>query len=70
MKRYKCPKCGANEFYVTAHVTQGWQINETGTFVACSNECMEVIHGPSDDDLWECAVCAHIAPGHDFLQAR
>lgn len=68
MKHYKCPKCGAKEFYVAARVTQGWLVNENGAFMTVTNECMDVVRYPSDDDLWECAICACIAPGHDFLQ--
>ncbi len=64
MKR--CPKCGGQEFLVTAHVTQGWKVDEDGAFIECTNECEEVTHTPDDDDVWVCAKCGHDAAGSEF----
>ena len=36
MKR--CPKCGASTFYVTAHVTQDWKVDEHGDFIECVDD--------------------------------
>lgn len=33
------PNCGNNHFYVTAHVTQDWIVDEDEGFVECANEC-------------------------------
>lgn len=66
MQKKKCPKCGAGMFCVTAHVVQGWKVDEYGEFIETIDDCVEVAHFPDDDDLWECIVCGHNAPGEDF----
>ena len=55
--KHICPDCGCTRFQVTAHVTQGWLVDEVGEFIACSAECDEVIHEPDDDDVWTCDNC-------------
>lgn len=55
--KHICPKCGCKRFLVTAHVSQGWMVDETGDFIACTAECDEVIHRPDDDDIWTCDNC-------------
>ena len=62
----RCPECGAESFYVSAHVRQGWEVDCYGTFVATADECEEVIHQPDDDDIWSCANCGYDAPGREF----
>ena len=47
----RCPKCGGKSFCATAHVTQDWELDETGTFVKSLNDCIEVTHFPGMDDL-------------------
>lgn len=64
MKR--CPNCGHNKFYVTAHVTQDWLVDENGTFEREIQSCIEVTHYPDDDDIWDCAECGHSASGYEF----
>lgn len=64
MKR--CPICGHSNFNVTAHVTQGWLVDEDGDFIECTTECEEVTHKPNDDDSWTCAKCGHDAVGKEF----
>ena len=62
----RCPKCGAESFYVSAHVRQGWEVDCYGNFVATADECEEVIHQPDDDDIWSCANCGYDAHGREF----
>lgn len=64
MKR--CPYCGNNRFYVTAHVTQDWIVDENENFVECTNECGEVVHRPDNDDLWTCTECGYTSDGETF----
>lgn len=64
MKR--CPMCGANQFCVTAHVTQGWIVDENEQFVEVIEDCEMVTHFPNDDDLWMCRECAYEATGKEF----
>ena len=66
MKRKMCPKCGSGVFYVTAHVTQDWLVDDNGDFIECVYDCVEVTHHADDDDQWECVKCGHNAPGRDF----
>lgn len=64
MKR--CPKCGAMSFYVTAHVTQDWVVDENGDWIRTEDDCIEVTHFPNDDDVWDCANCGFSAAGKEF----
>lgn len=64
--RKKCPACGCTRFSVTTHVTQEWEVNETGSFVKTITECSEVTHSPADDDVWTCLECGYSAAGSDF----
>lgn len=64
MKR--CPKCGNNTFVVTAHIAQDWVVDDNGEFTAVSSDCIEVLHKPDDDDIWQCERCGYDAPGHAF----
>lgn len=66
MKRKQCPECGAVNFRVTAHVTQDWEVDAEGKFIQCLDECVEVTHRPTEDDLWECLRCGCCAIGSDF----
>lgn len=66
MAKKICPKCGAAEFIVTAHVTQEWRVDENGTFLSCISECSEVTHQPDDSDIWACAKCGYDAAGNEF----
>ena len=61
-----CPKCGHDNFYVTAHVTQDWVVDGEGYFISSINDCVEVTHEPDDDDLWQCAGCGYEASGREF----
>lgn len=62
----KCPNCGSEEFFVTAHVTQDWLVDKHGEFMQVENECVEVTHQPKDDDIWQCADCGYDATGEKF----
>ena len=61
-----CPKCGSRRFYVGAHVTQEWKVNEHGDFLECTEDCVQVTHYPNDSDLWQCANCDYEAEGRKF----
>lgn len=62
----KCPNCGSEEFFVTAHVTQDWLVDSEGNFIQAENQCVEVTHQPNNDDLWICADCGYDAEGEKF----
>lgn len=64
MKR--CPKCGARSFCVTAYVTQDWVVDENGSFISSNNDCVEVTHFPTDDDIWDCNDYGFSATGEEF----
>ena len=63
---YKCPNCGNNEFGATAHVAQDWIINEHGDWIKTVTDCLEVVHFPDEDDLWDCTKCHYNSSGADF----
>lgn len=64
MKR--CPECGCTEFYVIAHVTQGWKVDEDGNFCDVTVDYIDVTHRPDDTDIWECAECGYEDRGEEF----
>lgn len=64
--KYRCPKCGAESFEVTAHVTPDWRIDGNGTFIQSLNDCVEVTHYPDENDFWDCANCGYSASGREF----
>lgn len=66
VKMKRCPKCGAMSFCVTAHVTQDWVVDAYGNFIRSNNDCVEVVHFPSDDDIWDCNNCGFSAEGSVF----
>ena len=64
MKR--CPNCEGQRFVVTAHVTQSWEVDKNEMFVSCLEDCIDIIHRPDDDDIWECYECGYEATGKEF----
>ena len=62
-----CPKCGGKVFCATAHVTQDWELDESGTFQKCLNDCVEVTHFPDANDVWDCKQCGFSAAGSEFI---
>lgn len=66
MVKKRCPKCGAKQFVVSAHVVQDWLVDENGKFIECRENCVEVAHKPDDEDIWECNECGHSAAGSEF----
>lgn len=62
----KCPKCGCETFYVSAHVVQDWKVNNDGDFLEVIDDCAMVDHFPDDEDMWECANCSYNAVGYKF----
>lgn len=65
-----CPKCGGKVFCATAHVTQDWELNESGTFQECLNDCLEVTHFPDANDVWDCKQCGFSAAGSEFIATK
>ena len=63
----RCPRCGGKTFYATAHVTQDWELDDSGTFVRCLNDCIEVTHGPDREDVWDCKTCGYSDAGEKFV---
>lgn len=61
-----CPKCGCEEFYVTAHVVQDWLVDKYGDYIDTTCDCIEVAHYPEDDDIWCCKQCGYEAEGNEF----
>lgn len=62
----KCPKCGNETFYVTAHIVQDWEVDSCGDYLKTVEDCVEVTHFPQDDDLWECTGCGYNDEGSKF----
>ena len=62
----KCPKCGCEEFIVSAHVVQTWVVDKNGNFERVSEDCTDVTHAPDNDDMWTCAECGHYDSGNAF----
>jgi len=52
-----CPKDPKHKRFVTvATVLEEWEVNEHGDFLA-PHGCIETVHMPDSDNVWECAVC-------------
>lgn len=66
----RCPECGGGVFLATAHVTQDWEIGESGQFLSCVNDCVETVHEPGLDDLLTCKNCGHEAEGRSFVTRK
>ena len=59
MSTLKCPTCSSKKFYVTAHVSETWQVNEHGDFEdTIKDNDQQVLHEPSvGSDSFTCAKC-------------
>ena len=59
MSRRVCPNNpNHNTFITTAHVVEEWVVDEHGNFIEhCGEGALETAHGPSHDNVWECASC-------------
>lgn len=66
-EKLRCPKCGGTVFCSTAHVTQDWELDETGAFQRCLNDCIEVTHFPNAEDIWDCKQCGYSDSGQKFI---
>lgn len=66
VKKKMCPKCGAIRFSAIAHVTQEWELNESGEFSECIQEHIDTTHAPDDGDIWTCMECGYSAEGQEF----
>lgn len=65
----RCPKCGGKKFIATAHVTQDWEIDNSGTFIQCLNDCVEVTHEPDTEDILQCKICGYSDAGEKFIDS-
>lgn len=57
MNKHLCPRCGGSTFHTVAHVTQTWEVDEFGNYIATVTDCDETTHGPDNGNIWTCAVC-------------
>lgn len=55
--KHICRHCGNDTFIMMAHVTQDWIVNNRGEFCDCLKDCVDVLHAPNDNDVWECQDC-------------
>ncbi len=55
--KHFCPHCGGKEFFTTVHVMQEWLVDEAGNFIEVADDCLEVTHGPDNDNVWTCKNC-------------
>jgi len=62
----RCPRCGGNEFVVYGHVVQKWLVNKFGLCQKVLDDCIEVTHDPTDNDIWTCKKCCISAKGEYF----
>ena len=44
-------------FSTTAHVSQLWEVDESGDFLNVIEDCLDVSHRPDSGNLWECQIC-------------
>ena len=61
-----CPKCRNKTFLVTAHIVQGWLVDENGEFMEVTEDCVCVSHHPDNEDIWTCEKCGYDAAGEEF----
>lgn len=53
-----CPKNPNHKRFITvAHITQDWKVDEEGHFIEVAEDCLEVTHGPDEDNSWSCDIC-------------
>ena len=62
----KCPKCGCEKFYVTAHVVDEWIVDANGHYIETTAQSTEVIHYPDNEDIWVCTECGYDDAGSEF----
>ena len=66
MSLKKCPRCGGEHFLVDAHIVQEWIVDTKGFFEEVATDCVEVIHKPNDEDVWQCESCGYEGEGKKF----
>lgn len=64
MKR--CPECGSTEFQVHQMEDHVIVIDGDGEFITEKTSYTEVVHAPTDEDIWQCDRCGHTAHGAAF----
>ena len=62
----KCPKCGCERFYVTAHVVEEWIVDANGHQIETTGPALEVLRLPDNEDIWICAECGYDDEGSAF----
>lgn len=63
MQEHKCPVCGNNHFFVTAEISQEWEVNEFGGIIR-RPVSEKVIMWPQEnsDSIWKCTKCGWSGP--------
>ena len=57
-----CPNDPNHKNFLTvAHVTQDWEVDEEGNFIAHVTGGEQVIHGPDPGNSWTCVECGAAA---------
>lgn len=57
----RCPTLATHKrFHTTAHVTQLWEVDEKGSFIAC-DQTLQTDHGPDPANVWTCMTCGEEA---------
>lgn len=64
MKR--CPECGGTEFQVHQMEDHVIVVSGDGKFITGKTSYAEVVHAPTDEDIWQCDRCGHTAHGAAF----
>lgn len=62
----KCPKCGCERFYATAHVVEEWIVDANGRQVEVTGPALEVLRLPDNEDTWICTECGYDDEGSAF----
>ena len=64
---HMCPRCESNRFIATARVTQDWAFDEKGDYIETTDNCVEILRHPNDEDIWTCETCGNSMAGEDFI---
>jgi len=61
-----CPKNKKHKkFYVTAHVTEDWFVDNKGNWERTVPGGETIVHAPDSQDLYTCAECGEAAEVRD-----
>lgn len=62
----KCPNCGCMEFQVHQTEDHVIVVNSDGEFVKEESAYTQIVHEPTDNDMWQCDDCGFTAQGLAF----